>query len=61
MKLNELPANSRQLFTIAFENGVEAGIGNANEIRELVADGIFPATIVLTPALHKGAAVYDPE
>lgn len=48
MPLNELPADDGTLYLIAFANGVETGIGTADEIRDLVADGILPDSIVMT-------------
>lgn len=45
--LDQLPDNEA-LFLI-IQNGYEVGIGTPSEIRDLVAEGIFPDTITVKP------------
>lgn len=49
MMIDELPAEADALFLIRLD-GQDFGIGTPREIREMVADGILPADIDLTPA-----------
>lgn len=49
MTLSELPADDGTLYLIK-QDGAEIGIGTADEIRSLVADGILTDDIVLAEA-----------